>query len=518
MKQIKHKKIKFIIFLTTITVTLLYSIVRIILTVVYAAEHSPIEIILSSALLLAELFMLVHTLGYGRHLLRSIDIEKKEKEFSTIPSPPPTVAILVAARHEPKDVLEKTFNSITNIRYPNKTVYFLDDSSDENYKKEAEEICEKFKIKLFRRKDRHGAKAGIINDCLRNVLTEKYIAIFDADQNPIPSFLNPLIPILENNPRLAFVQTPQFYHNADVNPVSHGATFQQAIFYEYICESKGAGESMFACGTNVIFRREALLDVNGFDEAYITEDIATSFKLHKKGWQSEYYASVSTFGMGPESLSEYFKQQARWSRGTIGLLHSLIISFVKNPRAMKPTQWLEYFLSSTYYFVGLAFFILMICPIVYLLFGLPTYFIKHNIYLTVFFPYFALTLGIFYMTLRARKYNIGDVFLGQILSYITFPIYIKSLVLGLLGIQGTFGITLKGKTKSLPYIYLWPQILMIYLNFIAFTWGINRFLYEWKFALLINSFWVLFHFVLLLSIFYFNSEFSEEPNLNETSV
>jgi cellulose synthase (UDP-forming) len=505
MRKIKNRKIKFLLFLATIAATLIYSMTRIVLTIIYAEKYETIEILLSSALLLSELFMLLHAIGYGRHLLRSIDIQEIEADFQPLSFPPPSVAILVAARHEPREILEKTFRSISNIRYPNKNIYFLNDSSDEKYKEEAEEICKKFNIKLFRRDERHGAKAGIINDCLHKVLTEKYVAIFDADQNPIPSFLNPLIPMLEARPELAFVQTPQFYYNSRSNPVAYGATYQQSVFYEYICESKGISQSMFCCGTNVVFRRQALLDVNGFDEAYVTEDIATSLRLHKKGWKSEYYSHVASFGMAPESLLEYFKQQARWSKGNIGVLRNLIISFIKNPKAMSFTQWSEYFLSCTYYFIGLVFLVLVLCPVVYIFFNLPTYFIRHEIYLTVFIPYFSLSLGIFYMTLKARKYKISDVLLGQVLTYITFPIHIKSIILGLLGVQGKFGITLKEKSKAMSYLHLWPQILFIYINFIAFVWGINRLIYEKSFSLVINSFWVLFHFCIMLFVFYFNS-------------
>lgn len=508
MVPVKNK-VKHIIFLSVIVFTILYAITRITFTIINSAGYSNIEIIVSFLLLFSETFLLTHAIGYGRHLIQTINIKKEEDIFIPSSEEIPSVAILVAARHEPKEVLEQTFRSITNIRYPNKKIYFLDDSSEEKYKKEAEELCENFGLTLFRRTERHGAKAGIINDCLKQVLTEKYIAIFDADQNPVPSFLNPIIRILEYNKKLAFVQTPQFYYNSD-HPVAHGSTFQQAIFYEYICESKGKGDAMFCCGTNVVFRKEALVDVDGFDEKYVTEDIATSLKLHMKGWQSKYYNHVGAFGMGPESLAEYFKQQARWSRGNFGLLRKIIYSFLTKPRSMTISQWIEYLLSGTYYLVGVSFLFLLICPILYLLFNIPTFFISYDIYLSVFIPYFTLSLSVFYITLQARNYKTKDLFLGQMLTYISFPIYIKSAFMGLLGLQGQFGITYKGKTAAMPYRYLWPQIIILYVNLIAFIWGINRFIYEENISLLINCFWTLFHFSIMLTIFYFNSSIEVE--------
>lgn len=500
-------KLKQFLFIAAMTATLIYSMTRIIMTLINNSYYSNLEVTVSLFLLASELLILIHAGGYTRHLLRSTNV----KDWALTPTKPlkqpfPTVAILVAARHEPKEVLEDTFRSIINLHYPAKNVYFLDDSSDENYKEEAEAICKKFEINLFRREKRHGAKAGIINDCLHK-LKEKYVVIFDADQTPMPSFLTPLIPLLEENTEVAFIQTPQFYHNMNIrtNPVAYGAAYQQAVFYEYICESKGMDQAMFACGTNVVFRKEALLSVNGFDEAYITEDVATSIRLHMAGWKSLYYNHVGTFGMGPEALAEYFKQQARWARGSFGLFRKIIKELFIHPRSLTANQWIEYLLSGSYYFVGPAFLVLMLCPILYIFFDVPSFFIKPEIYITVFIPYFFLSLGVFYMTLRERKYKIGSLFIGQTLASITFPIYIKAAFFGLLGIQGSFGITSKGKQAAMSYLHLWPQLTMLILNLAAFVWGIKRFIREENFAVVANCVWVAYHFIIMSSIFYFNS-------------
>ncbi|MEI6093452.1 MAG: cellulose synthase, partial [bacterium] len=104
----------------------------------------------------------------------------------------------------------------------------------------------------------------------------------------------------------------------------------------------------------------------------------------------------------------------------------------------------------------------------------------------------------------------GSLFIGQTLSNITFPIYIKAAFFGLLGIQGTFGITSKGKGSAMPYRYLWPQITMLTLNLSALVWGIIRAIREDNFAIIINCVWVTYHFIIMCSIFYFNRSHIEE--------
>jgi len=484
---------------------LFYVIVR--TALFFFAEYTSIEKVFAVMLISGELFVLLHALGYVFNIFKvfkkeSVVFEKNpEKENESGPS----VAILVAARHEPAQVLKNTFITINALNYKNKRVYLLDDSSLDKYKKEADELAEEFELKLFRREARRGAKAGIINDCLKT-LDQKYIVVFDADQNPMPDFLNVLIHILEQDAKLAFVQTPQFYSNTKESSVSKGAAFQQAVFYEYICEGKNTDNAMFCCGTNIVFRRDALVDAGGLDESTVTEDFATSVKLHSLGWKSLYYPHVSVFGMGPIDLNGYFKQQFRWAAGTISVFKKLIWRFFTKPFSLRAMQWWEYLLSSSYYLVGLAFFFLMICPIIYLLFRVPSFFAKPEIYFLAFMPYITLSITIFYMVLKTRHYKIKDLFLGQLLGVLTFSVYIRGAISALLGLKITFGITEKIRGRRLSYLKLWPQTGMLYFSLIALIWGINRFVYERNIAILVNGFWVLYNFLILSSLFYFNRE------------
>jgi cellulose synthase (UDP-forming) len=148
----------------------------------------------------------------------------------------------------------------------------------------------------------------------------------------------------------------------------------------------------------------------------------------------------------------------------------------------------------------------MICPIIYLLFKVPSFFAKPEIYLLAFMPYITLSIAIFYMVLGTRNYKIKDLFLGQLLGALTFSVYIRGAISALLGFKTTFGITEKIKGKVLPYLRLWPQLAMAYLNFIALVWGANRFMYDKDMAILANGFWALYHFLILSGVFYFNKE------------
>jgi len=309
-------------------------------------------------LLGAEAFILLHGIGYFAAAFRATKGYKVTKTRLFVPSTESPVAVIIASFNEEPAMLEDTIVSITNLDYHNKRVYLLDDSTKEDLQKGAETLAETYGCTYVHRINRRGYKAGAVNDLLK-VIGEKYLAIFDADQKPAYNFLKEVIPLLEEDEKLAFVQTPQFYANTEHSRVALGAYYQQAVFYEYICEGKNTKNATFCCGTNVVLRTEALQSIGGFDETSVTEDFATSVRLHIKGWKSLYYNKVSVYGLGPETLAGYFTQQMRWAMGTLGVFKKIVSTFFRNPRALRPGQWWEYFLSGSYYFVGWAPIILL---------------------------------------------------------------------------------------------------------------------------------------------------------------
>jgi cellulose synthase (UDP-forming) len=517
-------------------IAMLYLLARISLFLV--ADYLWYEKIPTVFLLFAEAFIITHGVGY---FLEIFHVSAKRSAPAVLPVPPaapvdtPPVAIIVSSFKEPLEVIEATLISFSNLTYPNKHLYFLDDTRYDLpgedparlavYRGSVDALCRRIGVNLFRRKWR-GAKAGMINDFLAfteggaregfefhpysgssEVVKDRYIIVFDADQNPFPRFVEPLITQMELDPKLAFIQTPQYYTNFEANRIARAAGLQQAVFYEYICEGKSIRDAMFCCGTNVIFRREALLDVGGFDETSVTEDFATSLKFHLRGWRSAYRSEVMAFGMGPEDLGGYFKQQFRWARGTVGLLRQIIPIFLRNPRRLTAVKWWEYFLSGTHYFIGPVFLILVSCPILYLLAGVPSYLAKPEIYLIIFLPYIALSLATFFLTLGKRRYRARELVLGQLLMGITFPVYVKASLSAILGLKSAFVTTPKGASRALPWRDLWAQVSLVFLNLIAIVWGANRLMYErehWG-GIAINIIWCCYHLLILSSVFYFNT-------------
>lgn len=502
---------------------------------ILASQYSWFELVLSIIFLFAEAFIIIHSIGYFLNIFR---IFRKQSTFTPEIRTPelksfPPVAIVVASYKEPLDILEDTLVCFYNLSYPEKQLYFLDDTRYNTawdtpekmleYRKSIEELCKKLEINLFRAKW-HGAKAGMLNDFLQFLSgnnkegfeftsydhkqhhTAKYLIIFDADMNPFPDFVEPLVSIMEEDPKLAFIQTPQYYSNFEFNRVARAAGLQQAIFYEYICEGKSLQGAMFCCGTNVIFRKEALLDVGGFDEVSVTEDFATSIKLHKRGWHSLYLNKVMAFGMGPEDLGAFFKQQFRWARGTLGVLKTLPKEMLENFNKFTIGQWWEYLLSSSHYLIGFVFFIMVVFPVIYIFFDLPSYLADPLFYFLAFVPYITLTMLIFILALKKRRYKTKDILFVLLMNAVTFPIFMKATLSSLFGIKSDFVITPKGGSTALSLSTLFPQVFMGLLCISAVTWGLMRLYFEREpfYALIINVTWTFYNFLMISTFLYFN--------------
>jgi len=510
--------------------------------------NSSFEIVCYLLFIFCQLFGLVHALGYLINVSTSIssridnssDPSNLNDSLNTSEAivyqrRPPPVAVVVCSYKEPLDILERTLICFRNLNYPKKQLYFLDDTryddpkwtteSKNTYKKEIESLCTSYKINLFRRKWR-GAKAGIINDFLSYINGSdnpdfqmhyaraedkknkpEFLAVFDADQNPMPDFLDSLVPEFIRNDNLAFVQTPQYYTNIEEHLVAKLAGLGQSVFFEYVCEGKGQRGAIFCCGTNFVMRIKAVNEVGGFDEGSVTEDAATSFQLHLNGWTSKYIAKVKAFGEGPHDLAGYFSQQNRWALGTTGLFRKVVAAFLDNPKKLKTRLWWEYFLTSTHYFIGWFTFLNFLFVPCYLFFGIPRLFGNFPFIFLVFFPQFLLILASFLWPLVNRGYRYKDLMFAMLIAQASFPVYMKGTLYGLLGKKSKFAITSKSGRSELPIKAFWPQLMIAGILTSAITWAFLSILFTsyFEIGLLLILFWGLYGILTNISILIINS-------------
>ena len=446
------------------------------LFVFYNSDFSIVDKIFSVTLLVSISFWGVHCVGYIDHLLKSILMYKSQINDA----PPidekmqPKVAVFIPVFNEEPEIVEDTIAETILINYSNFEIFLLDDSADAEIHKALVELAKRFNINYTYRKNRRGYKAGAINDAIKNLKKDvKYLLVLDVDHRPKPAILNEVIPHLEEDTSLTFIQTPQYFTIETKDRLALAYSFQQHIFYKHVCRGLNINNAVFMSGSNVIIRVDHLKEIGGMNEICITEDTATSFIFHSKGYKSLYLDQVYAEGMPPPSLSAYFTQQMRWAYGSFQNLGTVLMTFLKSPQSLKPSQWWEYIiLHGSWYFLGWTLLIWLIYPIAVLLFGVKPLILELP---NLPFLIFIVMIGSqFFRSIRERGYRIRDLFLAQGLFFSLFPIYIHASIYALVGQKLDFRVTPKGRTKTISFVQLCYQFLVLGLLIISIIIGVWR--------------------------------------------
>jgi cellulose synthase (UDP-forming) len=382
----------------------------------------------------------------------------------------PPVDIFITVTGEPKEIVEETVRAVLNQNYPAFNVFILNDgfvANKDNWP-EMEELAAELGITCITRQIPGGAKAGNINNALTQT-TSPWIVVFDADHVPYPNFLSTMM-AHASDPKVAFVQSPQYYKNHATNYVTGGAWEQQEIFFGAICKGKNRLNAAFMCGTNMLLRRSAIAEVGGMCETNIAEDFLTSLFIHEKGWKSVYVAEVLAEGLAPEDFLSYYKQQYRWARG------SLEVIFRYNPlfrRGLNFSQKIQYLASASYYLTGIVILIDALFPLVFFFTGQIPVQISTMTLSAVFLPY--ILFNIYSLQLAT---NFAYTFRALAFSLASFTIHIRALIAVLLQQKTSFTVTSKTQiTGNFLYLVI-PQILYITLSvigaiFALYHYGVN---------------------------------------------
>jgi cellulose synthase (UDP-forming) len=294
----------------------------------------------------------------------------------------PTIDVFITAYGEEPELVRATMRAARDLHLPHRT-WLLDDGDSD----ELERIAAQERVGYLRRPTGEHAKAGNVNAALARTQGD-FVVIFDADHVPDLSFLLQVLPYFQDS-EVAFVQSPQHYENR-INLVSTGSAEAQRIFYELVCPGKNHFNAAFCVGTNVMFRRSALVDVGGLNTTSNSEDVWTSLEMHKRGWRSVYLPTVLARGLAPEEVGTYLKQQLRWASGGFEIL--LKGKLFQRGNGLTLDQRLQYLFTGTHYLLSLAMLTFMLLPPAYLLFGLSPIKADGWVWASHYIPFYAMTL------------------------------------------------------------------------------------------------------------------------------
>ena len=354
------------------------------------------------------------------------------------------VDVLITVYGEPLDVIRRTAEAAKAVRGAHST-WILDDGKSDAVR----DLAAALQIGYIRRLTNHGAKAGNVNNAL-TVAKGDFFVILDADFVPRPEFLEETLPFMVDS-NVAFVQTPQTYGNMH-NIISRGAGYMQSMFYRFIQPGRTHFNAAFCVGTNVLFRRSAVLDIGGMYTQSKSEDVWTSLMLHERGWRSIYIPQTLAVGDAPETIEAYTKQQLRWATGGFEIL------FTHNPfnprRRLSLDQRFMYLVTATFYLTGIAPGILLFVPALEVFFDLHPVNLQVSVltWLAFYAGFYLLQILLAGLTLGSFRWEV------LLLAANSFPIYLRALRNAFTGVDTKWHVT-GTTTRSSAFNFIIPQVL-----------------------------------------------------------
>lgn len=279
---------------------------------------------------------------------------------------------------EPYEMIVETLEAIQQITYPHQA--YLCDEDNDTYLKE---VCARLGVHHVTRTDRTNAKAGNINNALK-YSTGELCVVLDPDHVPQPDFLDPIVGHF-NDPEIGFVQIVQGYANQNESWVAKGAAQQTYQFYGPMMMTMNTYSTVQTIGANCTFRRTAFDSIGGHAPG-LAEDMHTAMRLHAQGWRSVYVPAILERGLVPATLSAYYKQQLKWSRGVFELL---VTAYVELFRKFNWRQKLHYGLIPFYYLSGFIFLINFLIPVTSLFTDVYPLRMNFSYFLVISLPFIA---------------------------------------------------------------------------------------------------------------------------------
>jgi cellulose synthase (UDP-forming) len=363
------------------------------------------------------------------------------------------VAVLVPMVNEDLKIVRNTIESLQALR-GEKEIYLLDDGR----KPETQAFAAQMRIHYITRGNNRFFKAGNLNNAILSI-REKFFIVVDADFALHPDFIRRTLPLFHDQ-KIAAVQTPQVYSNEETL-FAKGSKYLQGVFYSYLQPGRSLLDSSMCVGTNVIYRKQAVIDVAGISEVNDSEDAFTTLKFMEHGYRVFFLDEQLAVGLSPTSLIAFYNQQFRWARGGFSMMlkHNTFWN-----RRLHPEQKIQFFLSNFFYLSGVSVAIYLVSPLVVVLFNVRP---LNDAYFWDWLPRYALFFCmnfLFFMTL-VKKYRLQSLLLGMF----SFVPYINALVSVLLGVRFRWKPTnarSKGtitKLLSSYILYLAVSLAAIYL-------------------------------------------------------
>lgn len=283
----------------------------------------------------------------------------------------PQVDIFISAKNE-ANAIENTVRNLFKLDYEKFFVWVIDDCSDDDMPQILEKLQEEYEnLKVVRREPgSYPGKSAALNDALAMSKGE-VVAVFDADAYVAPDFLNKVLPVLApENVGAVQAQKRIYEHQKGVLVECQASEYAMDTYFQVGRDIIGGAVELR--GNGELIKRQALIDVGGWNNKTLTDDLDLSMRLLVSNWDIKFCPHAHVFEEGVTKLKGLLRQRRRWAEGSIRRYLDYIFP-LNSPSRLSLVERIDT-LAFTVYFVVPALMILeTTSELMRFVTGVPTY-------------------------------------------------------------------------------------------------------------------------------------------------
>lgn len=256
--------------------------------------------------LVVELFLLQIALDLSELLTASMFHVRDLARLDDLGQYPPVAVLFLVC----DDLLDEPLSHLGNQTYRNVDFFILDDSVSPPTKR----MLDVTGYTVVRRENRSGFKAGNLNHWLARYGNRyKYFLVLDSDSILPSGFLDSMVHYAEHpdNRKVAVFNSLPCCWNRHVRFARLLSTSTPVLNWARV-RLHNRLPSILSSGHNNLHRTSAVLEVGGFDEQYVAEDISLTLKLVQAGYTS-CLVHLNAFEAEPCDLTSYTRRIRRWA-------------------------------------------------------------------------------------------------------------------------------------------------------------------------------------------------------------
>lgn len=223
----------------------------------------------------------------------------------------PPVSILVPAYNEGVHLKNNLLN-LLKTEYPNFEIIVIDDGSKDNTYEIAQSLSSEYsKIKAISKIN--GGKASALNRGIQEAQGDILICV-DADSRLKPDAIKHLVNALENPEIAAAAGYVKVGNKVNLLTNWQNIEYTSSQNFERMAFAE-IDAIMVIPGAIGAFKKQAILEVGGFETDTLAEDCDLSMRLYKAGYRLTTVENALAVTEAPEFLNSFIKQRKRWTYG-----------------------------------------------------------------------------------------------------------------------------------------------------------------------------------------------------------